>query len=206
MHPSFLNSPVNTDYFHVKKKKSLRKDMKLTQKHVGQVAGRLVKPVSDAQDGRAGGRGCQVGEGGVRGGSRGWAQVSSPSPENSVSSRPFLCGLTVSASPSPAPLGSSQPGVGLRSLLGGGDLDWVPPIETCQRGLSHLLCLFSVVSGFEIQSGGRQCVAAGAVMGGGRLRRGWAGGLHVNSRRKKGTQRLEAGAPGRGSCERPLLF
>ena len=45
---------------------------------------------------------------------------------------------------------------------------------------------------------------AGAVIGGGRLRRGWAGGLHVNSRRKKGTQRPEAGAPGRDSREMPL--
>lgn len=40
-HPSFLNLPVNMDYFHVKKKKILQKDMKLTQKQVGQVAERL---------------------------------------------------------------------------------------------------------------------------------------------------------------------
>ena len=33
----------------------------------------------------------------------------------------------------------------------------VPPIDTCQRGLPHLPCLFAAVSGFEIQSGGRQC-------------------------------------------------
>lgn len=72
-------------------------------------------------------------------GVRGWAQVSAPSPESSVPSRHLSLrpdGLRI-PEPCARSLGSSQPGVGLRSLLGGGDL--LP--ESASRLLFVFSCL-----------------------------------------------------------------
>ena len=126
-------------------------------------------------------------------GVRGWAQVSAPALRLPSLPGTFLCGLTVSTSPSPAPGPWAPP-----SQASGSDSCWVVG-TSCQRALP-IFCLFSTISGSETlwRSAvcGRRCSHG---------RRG-AGGLHVNSRRRKRTQRLAAGTPGSRSHERPLLF